>query len=165
MLTYGIRYLFFSSPLLPILPHHCHHVQYTLKRKCHFDEIFITGSSPWATADIGTVAPSPKDNGRCIDVDEQLVIKWMCGTTALGTALQLLFNMWKRSWEFVVFVVFASTTIWTAQIWAKLQTSSNQSNIRKSFPSANRQDEDEALDGTLPGVVSIYMCQHPLSYT
>ena len=40
-----------------------------------------------------------QDNGRCIDVDEQLVIQWMCGATALDTALQLLFSMCKRSWE------------------------------------------------------------------
>ena len=34
-----------------------------------------------------------------IDVDEQLVIQWICGAMALDTALQLLFNMCKRSWE------------------------------------------------------------------
>ena len=43
--------------------------------------------------------PSTKDNGRCIAVDEHLVIQWMCGATALDTALQLLFYMCKRSWE------------------------------------------------------------------
>ena len=52
--------------------------------------------------------------------------------------------------------------IQTAQICAKLQTSSNQSNEEEPI---NGQDEDEALDGSLKGVVSMYMCKHPLSYT
>ena len=39
------------------------------------------------------------------------------------------------------------------------------SQIKRVWTSANREDEDEALDGTLPGVVSMYMCQYPLSYT
>ena len=42
------------------------------------------------------VVPSPKDHDWGIDVDEQLVMQWMCGATAPDTALQLMFSMCKR---------------------------------------------------------------------
>ena len=42
------------------------------------------------------VVPSPKDHEWGINVDEQLVIQWMCGATAPDTALQLMFSMSKR---------------------------------------------------------------------
>ena len=38
----------------------------------------------------------PKDHEWDINVDEQLVIQWMCGATAPDTALQLMFPMCKR---------------------------------------------------------------------
>ena len=102
-------------------------------------------------------------NGRCIDVDEQLAIQWMCGTTALDTALQLLFNMCERSWEFPSCICLNNDLNGTNL--CKIANQFKPVKYERVFPSANRQDEIEALDRTLPGVVSMYMCQHPLSYT
>ena len=42
------------------------------------------------------VVPSHKDHEWGINVDEQLVIQWMCGATAPDTALQLMFPMCRR---------------------------------------------------------------------
>ena len=42
------------------------------------------------------VVPSPKDHEWGINVDEQLVIQWMCSATAPDTVLQLMFSVCKR---------------------------------------------------------------------
>ena len=78
------------------------------------------------------VVPSSKNHGWGINFDERLVTQWMCGTTAPHTALQQLFCMCKRSWKLPRCI--ASTAIRTAEICAKLQTSSNQSNKEESVP-------------------------------
>ena len=78
------------------------------------------------------VVPSPKDHEWGINVDEQLVIQWMGGATAPDTALQLMFSMCKGNGNYQV--AFTSTMIRTAQICAKLQTSSNQPNEEEPVP-------------------------------
>ena len=107
------------------------------------------------------VVPSPKDHGWGINVDEQLVIQWMCGATAPDTALQLMFSMCKRKWKLPGCIYLNNDPNCT-----NLCKIANQFKpVKWGRASANRQDEDEALDGTLKGVMSMYMCHHPLSYT
>ena len=59
----------------------------------------ITRLSSGAISVNSSSCSKSKDNGRYIDVDEQLVIQWMCGATALDSVLQRLFSMCRRSWE------------------------------------------------------------------
>ena len=106
------------------------------------------------------VVPSPKDHEWGINVDEQLVIQWMCGATSSYTALQLMFSMCKKKWKFPGCIYLNNDPNYT-----NLCKIANQFKPVKCWrASDNREDEDEALDGKLKGAVSMYMCQHPLSY-
>ena len=109
------------------------------------------------------VVPSLKDHELGINVEEQLVIQWMCGATASDTALQLLFCMCTRSWNLPGCICLNNDPNCTNL--CKIANQFKPVKLARACSSANREDEDEALDGTLPGVVSMYKCQHPLSYS
>ena len=109
------------------------------------------------------VDPSSKNHGCGINFDKLLVTQCMCGPTTTHTALQLLFCMCKRSWKLPGWICLNSYMNCTNL--CKITNQFKPVKYGRVCSSANRQDGDEALDGTLPGVMSIYICDNTLSYS
>ena len=100
------------------------------------------------------VVPSPKDhgwdinvNGRCVVSQHQILHYNYC------------FICVKGSWKLPGCICLNNDLSCTNL--CKIANQFKPVKWGRACSSANRQDKDEALDGTLPGVVWIYMCQQP----